>query len=54
MWRIYKDGKNIASFSDRGQAFAYGIAKGIFVKDLRKLNSGWWIANYELKEDTGE
>lgn len=52
MWMIFKDGKNIASFSKREDAYRYGISKGYFIKDLRKLHSGWWREGFELKEIT--
>lgn len=50
-WRIYKHGRNIASFSKREEAYCYAISKGYFMKDLRKLHSGWWIEGVELVED---
>lgn len=51
MWMIFKDGVNVASFSKREDAYRYGIAKGLFIKDLRKLHSGWWVQGVELRED---
>lgn len=54
MHMIFKDGVNVASFSKKEDAYRYGIAKGWFIKDLRKLRSGWWIQGYELREDISE
>jgi hypothetical protein len=50
MFGIFRDGINIASFSKKEDAYRYGITKGWFIKDLRKLHSGWWREGYELKE----
>jgi hypothetical protein len=50
MFGIFKDGVNIASFSKKEDAYKYGIHKKYFIKDPRKLNSGWWDVGYELKE----
>ena len=54
MWMIFKDGKNIASFSKREDAYRYAISKGLFIKDLRKLNSGWWVEGVSLVVDDGK
>lgn len=50
MYGIFKDGVNIASFSSAEAAFKYGEARGLWIRDLRKLRSGWWITGIELKE----
>jgi hypothetical protein len=51
MWRIWKGGINVASFSNPEDAFKYGESKGLWIRDLRKLRSGWWIVGCELRED---
>jgi hypothetical protein len=50
MFGIFRDGVNIASFSSAEAAFKYGEAKGLWVRDLRKLRSGWWITGIELRD----
>ena len=50
MHGIFKDGINIASFSKKEDAYKYAIHKKYFIKDPRKLHSGWWAEGYELRE----